>query len=102
MEEERASHRVITAALWAGVLVALVLAMMVVFDDLDGHTARAVTVTPSSEGPIYDLPEDGSKWSSYVVHDKENWEWVVITRGRSIAVIPHLDAEGNQIKAENE
>lgn len=95
MEEERAIHRGVKALLWAGVLVALVLAMTLV-------VAQAVTVTPSSDGPIYDLPEDGSKWSSYVVHDKENFEWVVITRGRSIAVIPHLDAEGTQIKAENE
>lgn len=58
--------------------------------------AEAGTVAPSSPGPIHDLPAE-SGWGSVAVHDRSGVEYIVVTDGTTLAITPHLKADGTPV-----
>lgn len=58
--------------------------------------AEAGTVAPSSPGPLHDLPAE-SGWGSVAVHDRAGVEYVVVTDGTTLAITPHLKADGRPV-----
>lgn len=58
--------------------------------------AEAGSVAPSSPGPIHDLPAE-SGWASVAVHDRSGVEYIVVTDGTTLAITPHLKADGRPV-----
>lgn len=76
------------------ILVSLVSCYSSVADASASDEVATVYDTPA-DGPLYDLPKRYNQ--SIVCERNGNRAYVLIENGKSFALIPYLDADGNQV-----